>query len=410
MMSDFMTNGALSLSNIIDIKGLGFDAGAHVLIKEALCSLAVGQVLDVIGINTGGEVSLVAWCRTQGHSMQWDTNQQRALITKGEVFVGRWQGAERTGHSDSSTLHAIQDQAQPSWGLAARGATVEAGAPQWSFRLNQKAKVWANNAAQLYAQAVAAQWNPDEVIDWSQPCELPAAVEAAVVQVMTYMVENENAALIVPAKFLGQLHPHFREIQALLAIQVADEARHIEVFTRRIRLKGYEPALSTVGGQASLKTLVDEPDFSLAAFLLSVLGEGTFVNLLNFLQECAPDPITRQIARLAAIDESRHVAFGMAHLTHHLSVEPALRGRLALAVESRFDHLSGTSGLNEEVFDALILLAAGDITPKAIQQGYQRVQGLMQAMAEGRKARLLRLGFTPSEATRLSSLHTRNFM
>jgi hypothetical protein len=31
-------------------------------------------------------------------------------------------------------------------------------------------------------------------------------------------------------------------------------------------------------------------------------------------------------------------------------------------------------------------------------------------MAEGRKARLLRLGFTPSEASRLSSLHTRNFM
>ena len=32
--------------------------------------------------------------------------------------------------------------------------------------------------------------------------------------------------------------------------------------------------LSTAGGQASLKTLPDEPDFALASFLLSVLGEG----------------------------------------------------------------------------------------------------------------------------------------
>ena len=42
-------------------------------------------------------------------------------------------------------------------------------------------------------------------------------VEAAVVQVMTFLVENEEAALVVPARFLGQVHPHFREIQQVLA-------------------------------------------------------------------------------------------------------------------------------------------------------------------------------------------------
>ena len=63
-------------------------------------------------------------------------------------------------------------------------------------------------------------------------------VEAAVVQVMTYLIENENAALVVPARFLGQIHPHFREVMQLLAVQVADEARHIEVFTRRALLDG----------------------------------------------------------------------------------------------------------------------------------------------------------------------------
>ena len=94
---------------------------------------------------------------------------------------------------------------------------------------------------------------------------------------MTYLIENENAALLVPARFLGQVHPHFREVMQLLAIQVADEARHVEVFTRRALLKRRRMGLSTVGGQASLKTLFDEPDFALASFLLSVLGEGTFL-------------------------------------------------------------------------------------------------------------------------------------
>ncbi len=152
---------------------------------------------------------------------------------------------------------------------------------------------------------------------------------------MSYLVENENAALVVPARHLGQVHPHYREVQQLLALQCADEARHIEVFTRRLGLRGHRPTLSTAGGQASLQTLLQAPDFSTATFLLSVLGEGSFVNLLNFLCEHAPDPVTRQICRLAARDEARHVAFGMAHLEHRLSVEPDYQARLHNAVTQR---------------------------------------------------------------------------
>lgn len=148
----------------------------------------------------------------------------------------------------------------------------------------------------------------------------------------------------------------------------------------------------------------------MAEFLLSVLGEGTFVSLLNFLRLHAPDPVTRQIARLAARDEARHVAFGMMHLLARMEEEPGLRTRLANAVQSRNDALSGTSGLNEEVFDALILLAAGEFTPAAIAQGYLRVQQLMRDMAQGRQARLETLGFDKQAAQQLSSLHTRNFM
>jgi hypothetical protein len=36
----------------------------------------------------------------------------------------------------------------------------------------------------------------------------------------------------------------------LLAVQAADEARHVEVFTRRALLKRDRLGLSTVGGQA----------------------------------------------------------------------------------------------------------------------------------------------------------------
>jgi hypothetical protein len=227
---------------------------------------------------------------------------------------------------------------------------------------------------------------------------------------MTYLIENENAALVVPARFLGQIHPHFREVVAVLAVQVADEARHVEVFTRRAELRGGPLGLSTAGGQASLLTLLEEPDFALAHFLLSVLGEGTFLSLLSFLERFAPDPVTRRVTHLALADEARHVAFGMAHMEAVLAADPGLRPRLAAAVRRRHDALAHTAGLNIEVFDALVVLAAGAFTPAAIGEGFARVQALEADMDEGRRRRLVKLGFDPADAAELAELHTRNFM
>ncbi|WP_213957239.1 ferritin-like domain-containing protein [Variovorax sp. dw_954] len=397
----------------IDIESLGLDQGALLLIRRALAEVPAGGQLRVCGHAPAWEMHLAAWCRQQGHAMRLDdgaAGRVEAWVTNGGQVEGRWRGALSTGHAASDAPGMPAEEASPAWGLAARGAVVEAGSTPFHFGLRRRDEIWAATAGELYRQGAAAQWDPETAIDWHADFELPAAIEAAVVQVMTYLIENENAALLVPARHLGQIHPHYREVLQLLALQCADEARHVEVFTRRATLRGHEPALSTAGGQASLRTLFDAPDFSVSTFLLAVLGEGSFVNLLNFLHEHAPDPVTRQIARLTARDEARHVAFGMAHLEHRLAAQPDFQPRLRNAVESRYDMLASTAGLNEEVFDALVLLAAGELAPGAIARGHQAVQGLKRDMAAGRRARLARLGFSRAEAERLADLHTRNFM
>src|SRR5436305_517528 len=101
---------------------------------------------------------------------------------------------------------------------------------------------------------------------------------------------------------------------------------------RRGAWRHAELGVSGAGGRASLATLLEEPDFALASFLLSVLGEGTFLSLLGFLEHVAPDPVTRRITHLARQDESRHVAFGMAHLEHQVEVDPTVRARRRRAV------------------------------------------------------------------------------
>jgi hypothetical protein len=332
---------------IVDLDDLGLDEGAHLLVAR---SLATAPSVVVRGRAPTLGVDLPAWCRARGHACT-RTDDGFTIV---RAPHDRAAGAERAG-----TIAEPVEHAPARWGLAARGALVEAGAPELDLPLAHKREVWADEAARLYAQAAAAQWDPASAIPWDAAIDHPPEVEDAIVQVMTYLIENETAALLVPVRFLGKLHPHFREVMQLLAIQAADEARHIEVFTRRARLRRDALALSTVGGQASLASLFDEPEFAVASFLLAVLGEGSFLSLLWFLRDHAPDACTREVARLAAQDEARHVAFGLAHLARHVGEEPALRDRLAAAVLRRHAALAHTSGLNAEVFDALVLLAAG---------------------------------------------------
>lgn len=397
----------------VDLGELGFEEGGHLLVKRSLRQVAIGHEIEVTGVAPELEMHLGTWCRFEGHRFCWERHGQgggHAVITRGGAETGRWTGSERAGMADPSHPDAVLDHPPRKWGLAARGSRVEAGTPEFDFRLADKIEVWADEAPRIYAQAAAAQWNPQTAIPWEAELHVPDEVEDAVVQVMTYLVENETAALIIPSRFIAQLHPHFREVMQVLAVQAADEARHIEIFTRRALLKRDSLGLSTAGGQASLKTLVDEPDFAIASFLLSVLGEGSFLSLLWFIKEYAPDPVTEAVARLAAQDEARHVAFGLAHLRQHVNRDPSIRARLAAAVYRRHDALRHTAGLNAEVFDALMLMAAGSWKHADLRKGHQRVMDLTREMDEGRKSRLLRLGFSEQEADELSSLHTRNFM
>jgi len=384
----------------IDLGDVGLDEGGHLLLARALAERAPGETIAVAGTHTHLSLHLSTWARTTGHEYRELDGQ--SIIVRGHVIDDRWRTAVRA--PDPMT------RPEPSWGFAARGARIEAGGPAAIADILEPADAWVDLAPRLYAQAIAAQWDPATAVPWHEPRTHSDDTERALTQVMTYLVENELAALVAPSRYIARIHPHFREVLQLLAIQCADEARHVEVFTRRATLHGGTLGTSTVGGRTSLHTLVTEPDYHLATFLLSVLGEGSFLSLLAFVEQHAPDDTTRTIAHLALQDEARHVAFGQAHLEHAVGGDPRLRDRLRAVVERRHAALADTAGLNADVFDALVVVAAGDWEPHALRAGWRAVQQLQDDMDAGRRRRLARLGFSDADARALSQLHTRNFM
>lgn len=383
----------------LDLEDLGLLEGAPVLLRRALSSLSSGDWLEVRGDSAGLGEDLAVWCRTQGLGYEH---------RNGTPALHRIQkGVNPPTFQSPAEVVACAD---PAWGLAPRGATVEAGGPQFGFPLKQKRDLWAENLSTIYKQAVANQWSAARDIPWSQVPKVPVELEHAVKQIMTFLTENEFAALYVPARFIPRIHPHYHEVVEVMAMQVVDEARHAETFTRRAQVSGAELGTTATSGQLSLQTLLEEPDFTTAAFLLNVMGEGTFLTLLKFIQDHAPDPATAELARLAHRDEARHVAFGTEHIRYVLQVEPEKRKSLAAAVERRSQVLASVSGLNPYVSDALVVLAGGGISVAQIREGTRRVLALHREMDASRRDRLQSLGFTSGEASELSAYHTKNFM
>jgi TusA-related sulfurtransferase len=384
----------------LDLEDLALHEGATVLLRRTLAQLAAGEWFEVSGDSRELAEQLAAWCRKEGLACE---------RTQGVAGLYRIQSA-----GGASTIPTFRDQisetAELNWGLAPRGARVEKGGPEFNFTLRKKRDVWARELSTIYSQATANQWSASRDIPWSELPKLPIEVESAVAQIMTFLTENEFAALYVPARFIPRIHPHYREVVEVLAMQIVDEARHAEAFTRRAEAGGVGLGTTAMSGQLSLKTLLEEPDFTTATFLLCVMGEGTFLTLLKFLGEHAPDPVTAALARLAHRDEARHVAFGTEHMRYVFEREPETRLSMTAAVERRSQVLASISGLSPYVHDALVIFAGGGISVAQIREGARRAASLQREMDRTRRDRLQSLGFEPEVASSMSAYHTKNFM
>jgi TusA-related sulfurtransferase len=404
---------------------LGAAEGLLVAVAQLLDPLNEGEAIELVSSHPSVADDLRAWCRRWGHRCSRVIHERgitRLVIERGFVRRTLADPAEwgvrmqrRGGGLDMRDWRVgrnaeINDQAPATGAFAPRGASMEEGVPPIEFSIRRRTDIWADSVAELYQQATANQWQASRDIPWNELSPLDQSVEKSVCQIMTFLAENEYAALYVPARFIGQIHPHFTEVALFLSIVMADEARHIEVFTKRALANGGGLGIASASTQLSLASLLEPKDFSTASFLLSVLGEGTFLDLLAFLEEYAPEPATREICRRARLDESRHVHFGISHSRYTLESSAGAARRLAAAVEARAEFLKAVSGVGALIEEALIIYSGGGMAPSALRTGTKRVAELYAAMHNNRIKRLAAVGFETDAADHMSNLHTPNFM
>lgn len=385
-----------------------------------------GQTIDVATSSRATALELPGWARSTGHTAvsDWREGQQFVVrVRRGDVakvlaaelppraepLPLRAGGQFHTTDLFSAAPERIQDSADPRYGLIPLGSIPEAGGPDYNWRLNHHDDLWAEDLTDLTERATSSQWDATTDVPWSEALGLADEVEKAVAQVMTFIASNEYVALYVPAKFLPQVNAAFVDVLMWLASHINDEARHVEVFTKRALIGG-QRGYALASTQLSLHSLLDEDDFSSASLLLNVLGEGTFIDLLGFIARHAPDAATAACARLAHRDEQRHVHFGISHVRRTQKLDPDSTRQLVGAVEARAAKLATLTGLSPVLLESMTIMTAGSVRSAPIRRAAGEVRDLTRLMETNRIRRLRAAGFDRETSHYLSELHTPNLM
>ena len=116
-----------------------------------------------------------------------------------------------------------------------------------------------------------------------------------------------------------------------------------------------------------------------------MLGEGTFLDLLRFVEENAPDAATAAAARLAHRDERRHVHFGISHVRSGSRRIPMPASSCVAAAEARAAKLTSLSGLSPLLTEALTVMSARSLQPAELSEAAAKVRELLSTMDENRR-------------------------
>ncbi len=199
------------------------------------------------------------------------------------------------------------------------------------------------------AQAVFNQLlNPPQHLEDDRAIELNLNINA---WMLSQFLHGEQGALLATAKIVQGVP--WEEAKWYAANQVADEARHVEVYHRYLT----EKLGRSFGVNRHLRVLLDDiisdSRWDMTYLGMQIMVEGLALAAFGLMRLQWPDePLIQDITTRIMGDESRHVAFGVLSLEHLYTKELSsseLREREEFVIDAT--HLMRDRLLMEDVFE-----------------------------------------------------------
>jgi len=344
----------------------------------------VEEVFDRLAMMRAGKFDL-SWMHA--NPAGWGTHAKPSVggLTLTDINIGPYGLVPENGGAHGS--------------MAPRGAYVPPETPSLGcYDIDEKAIVWAENAGELYEEAVARQWSSARDIPWEKLEPLPDEIERAVCQLCTQLTEVEFIAGDLPAKWLWRINHDFHEVKLFLASQIFDEARHMDVFRKRALANGGGLMQASPGSEELLRVIIEAPSYTVASALMHVLAEGFVLTLFRHGEFLAPSEVEKKIFRLCMQDEARHVGYGTLHLKYFLKHHPErveeIHGILDRGEETMF-----ALGTEPQNIEPRLILAGGGV--ERMQEGMLRTAFLHQKQVREYLHRLKVAGLDRTERCKI---------
>ena len=204
----------------------------------------------------------------------------------------------------------------------------------------------------LYSKSKRHQWNAETDVDWSafDPTsdvldrssdflsrlrvvnELPeddqrTLFKTANLFLLSQVLHGEQAALMTCGQLVNVVPDLDGKFAA--AVQVMDEARHVEVFARYLECHGrrfpIDPDLKAI-----IEQLLSEPDWEAKCVGMQVILESIALSFFRLGEQVAVEPVLKSFIGKVHEDESRHVAYGVLTLEDRI---PQLSGESRVRLE-----------------------------------------------------------------------------
>ncbi len=264
-----------------------------------------------------------------------------------------------------------------------------------NYTIRSKSEIWLDNASFLYEEALQRQWSSATDIPWETIKPLPDDIEQAECQLATFLTEVEFVAGDVPAKWISKITPDYFEPRHVLLAQVADEARHMEVFRKRALANG-GGLMEATGATAGFVGGIDlSRDFTEMSTKLHLGGEGSVLTIFRLGELMAYNDAEKTIYRLCAQDEARHVAFGVMHLRYMFIEAPERREEIECyldeAESSVLTDAANPAGELPHTSEPLCILLGGG--KDKFDEGYKKLVALRRRQLQEYKKRVISAGF-----------------
>jgi hypothetical protein len=168
-----------------------------------------------------------------------------------------------------------------------------------------------------------------------------------------------------------------------------DEARHLDVFRKRALVNG---GGLLQAGPGAINLLYAE-DFAEMTATLHLVGEGFVQSVFRMGELIGKNEADKRIFRLAAQDESRHVAFGVMHIKHLIATQPERKEEVANYINRQGVAQGGaTIATGNTTSEALAILLGGG--KNNLDEGYKMLMAARMKQTKELAQRLKVCGLT----------------